>query len=215
MVIGIIGNDTIHFSDFEVISEFGLVRSISDDFADFAIDGILGLGPKPLKDSNSYIDMTTIMDVLAEQGAIEKKMYSVALARASDPVNDGVLNFGGIDTSMYEGDITFSNMIAGSSMWQIPIDGAKVSGKDIWLGSGKSAIIDTGTSLVGLMNGILEKWADGNDSYLRLFWMRSRFMPQSRMRKLMVIRILFLAILRLPWTSHSTTFPILFRRWTI
>lgn len=204
----------MRFAGFEIVSEFGLVRTVSDDFMNFTIDGILGLGPEPADSTTSYMDMDTVMDTLAKQGAIQKKMYGVALARASDPVNDGVLNFGGVDPSMYEGEVMFSNIVAGSTLWHIILEGAKVLGKDLELGGGRSAVIDTGTSLVSRVSGKLMKRADGFGSCLRLFRMRFGFTLRSRMRRLLGIRLSFLAILPLLLASRSITYPTRSRRRT-
>jgi hypothetical protein len=66
-VKGILANDTISFAGFNVNAEFGLATEVSDDFLDFEIDGIFGLG------SNSSAAESAIVSLLVQQGFIAKE----------------------------------------------------------------------------------------------------------------------------------------------
>lgn len=135
--------DDVSFAGFKVNIEFGLSTVVSSDFVNFPIDGIMGLGfPEASQQGAS-----TIMDVLVKAKLIDSKMFSVALSRATDGLNDGVVHFGRIVKSYYTGDMTFSKSISDLGYWEIDIDDAAVDGKSLGL-KGRTAIIDTGTSLI-------------------------------------------------------------------
>lgn len=89
----------------------------------------------------------TIMDNLVDNGFIKAKLFGIALSRHTDPVNDGVINFGGIDSGLFEGDLTFSPSVSQDGLWELAVDDAGVDGNTM-LFSGRTAVIDSGTSLV-------------------------------------------------------------------
>jgi hypothetical protein len=98
------------------------------------------------------------MDVLIDKKVISKKFYAVNLWRNADGgSNDGEINFGAPDTSRYDGDLNYISAIRNSNgFWEIPIADASVDGKSAGL-TGRTAIIDTGTSFVLMPQGDAEK----------------------------------------------------------
>lgn len=135
--------DNVGLAGFRVNIEFGLSTVISSEFAYFPIDGIMGLGfPEASQQGAS-----TIMDVLAKEKLIDSKMFSVALSRAEDKLDDGVVHFGRIEKSYYTGNMTYSDSISELGYWEIGLDGAALDGKSYGF-TGRTAIIDTGTSLI-------------------------------------------------------------------
>lgn len=149
-VIGSIASDTFRFAGFSVPADFGLVKTVTDDFVDFAIDGVMGLGPaKGEGQAEEKNDMTTIMETLVKQKVIDKKIYGVALGRASDGENNGVINFGALDPAMYQGELEYIDGVRGKGLWELPMVKVKVGEQSLKLeGDVRTAIIDTGTSLV-------------------------------------------------------------------
>ncbi|KAF8431037.1 aspartic peptidase domain-containing protein [Terfezia claveryi] len=142
-VEGTVARDDVSFAGFKVNIEFGLSTVVSSDFVSFPIDGIMGLGfPEASQQGAS-----TIMDVLVKAKLIGSKMFSVALSRATDGLNDGVVHFGGIDKSYYTGVMTYSKSISDLGYWEIDLDDTAIDGKTLGL-KGRTAIIDTGTSLI-------------------------------------------------------------------
>lgn len=87
------------------------------------------------------------MDELVDKGLIKSKLFGIALSRHGDEVNDGVINFGGIDSGLFEGDLTFTPSVSDQGLWELKLDDVSVDGNALGL-TGKTAIIDTGTSLV-------------------------------------------------------------------
>lgn len=102
------------------------------------------------------------MDNLVDNGFIKAKLFGIALSRHTDPVNDGVINFGGIDSGLFEGDLTFSPSVSQDGLWELAVDDAGVDGNAM-LFSSRTAVIDSGTSLVCTIffPGYLDLWLIG------------------------------------------------------
>lgn len=60
----------------------------------------------------------------------------------------GVLTLGGVNTSLYEGDIDYIQ-VTDSRHWQVPLNGLAVGGAQIHLPRDTQAFFDTGTALIG------------------------------------------------------------------
>lgn len=142
-VVGTVVSDVLSFAGFTMNMSFGLATQVSDDFIHFPIDGILGLG---FTEANQQ-GVATIMDELVIQNKISRKLFGIALSRAADGVDDGVLNFGAVDPALYDGEIKFAPSISQYGLWELAVDSATVDGQPI-ASTARTAIIDTGTSLV-------------------------------------------------------------------
>lgn len=142
-VTGVIARDDLSFAGFNLNMEFGLATALSSDFIDFPIDGIMGLGfPET---SQQRVD--TVMQVLAKDKLINKTMFSVALSRASDQLQDGVIHFGRIDPSYFTGKMVFSDTVTDMGYWEVAMDDVGLDGK-FFNFVNRTAIIDTGTSVL-------------------------------------------------------------------
>lgn len=144
-VQGFVVSDTIKFAGFELVISFGLATEVSEDFVNFPIDGIMGLGFP----DGSRQKVRTIMDELVDNGLIKAKLFGLALSRQTDAVNDAVINFGGIDSGLFEGSLSFSSSVSDDGLWELQLDNASVDGNK-FLPSGRTAVIDSGTSLVNI-----------------------------------------------------------------
>ncbi|KAG0642068.1 aspartic peptidase domain-containing protein [Tuber brumale] len=142
-VEGTLVSDDVSFAGFNMNISFGVATRVSDDFIYFPIDGIMGLG---FRDA-SIQNVPTIMDELVNNGLIDQKLFGIALARSTDAVNDGVVNFGAIDASLFEGELNFMPSVSQQGLWEIKLDDASVDGRGAGF-SGRTAIIDSGTSLI-------------------------------------------------------------------
>ena len=141
-VEGTIATDTVAFADLSVQMEFGLASTTSDDFDNYPMDGILGLG----RDSTgSGLDAPTFMQVLQKNKSLKKNMFGIHLDRHSDGNADGSITFGGTDDSKYSGDIIYVDTTGDVRDWKIPADDIQVDGESVGV-SGRNAIIDTGTT---------------------------------------------------------------------
>jgi len=142
-VSGVVVRDYISFAGFTINIEFGLSNTLSSDFVSFPIDGIMGLGFPEISQQQA----PTIMQILVKDNLVQKNMFSIALSRASDGYSDGVIHFGSIDPSYFEGKMAFTRTITDLGYWEIPLDDACIDGEPFGF-TGRSAIIDTGTSLM-------------------------------------------------------------------
>ncbi|KAI4167600.1 MAG: hypothetical protein LQ343_007098, partial [Gyalolechia ehrenbergii] len=140
-VSGLTATDTVSIAGISVSLPFGLASRVSDDFSAYPMDGILGLGPPASKS----MDFPTAMETIQKTKALSYNLFGVNLQRSSDGNTDGELSFGAPDTTKFQGDLSYTNNVDGSSMWEIPVDDAKVNGKSC-TSTRKSAIIDTGVS---------------------------------------------------------------------
>jgi cathepsin D len=142
-VSGVIASDTVAFSGFSIPLSFGLGSSVSDDFQSYPIDGILGLGwPQ-----SSSLKTPTVMDTLVSQKLVKANLFAVNLQRNSDGSNDGVVTFGDWDTTRFDGDLSWIDNVSKDGLWEISVSDVAVdsnAGKFV----GKTAIIDTGTSMI-------------------------------------------------------------------
>lgn len=141
-VDGVVAKDTVQLANYTVNMSFGLASTASDDFNNYPMDGILGLG----RAASDALNSPTIMQVLDSQGHLPANMVGIHLQRTSDGINDGQLTFGGVDSARFAGKLSYSKTISDDS-WQIAADDAGVDGKTAGL-KGKTAIIDTGTSYI-------------------------------------------------------------------
>lgn len=144
-VTGVLGTDSVSFADFRMNLTFGLVSNASSDFEDYPMDGILGLG----RSNSSTTGTLTAMETIAQSHSLQSNIIGIALQRSSDGAKDGEITFGGVDDTKFSGNITYTNTSPGTTEWQIPLDDAIVNGEPLNF-TGKSAIVDTGTSYIFL-----------------------------------------------------------------
>lgn len=141
-VEGIVGSDTVAFANYSVNMGFGLATNASNDFNNYPMDGILGLGRR----ASDQLGTPTIMEVLDNQGHLTQNILGVHLNRASDNTKDGEIVFGGVDTTKFSGSIAFTET-ANNNSWEIPVDDMLVNGTPCKF-TNRTAIIDTGTTFV-------------------------------------------------------------------
>jgi cathepsin D len=143
-VQGVTVRDTIAFANYSISTDFGSATVTSNDFNNYPMDGILGLG----RTASNEIGTRTVMQVLAEKNLLEANILGIHLQRNSEGAKDGQITFGGVDHSKFKGSLSYTATVsADSSLWEIPVDDLAISGTSCKL-AGKSAIIDTGTSYI-------------------------------------------------------------------
>lgn len=136
---GDLGQDTVSIADLNVTLSFGMASSASKAFSSYPIDGILGLG----RSGTAGWTIPSFMDAVAKGKQLKSNLVGFSLSRASDGHNDGEVTFGNVDTSKFDGNITYTE--TNDDTWTIPVDDAYVNGKACGF-SKKSATIDTGTT---------------------------------------------------------------------
>jgi len=118
------------------------------------VDGIIGVGPVDLTQRTLSPDtqatIPTVMDNAYSQGLISQEVLGVSFAPANsnDSIN-GKLTFGGVDQSLYVGDISYApvtDTFPASHFWGVNVT-ASYGLKSI-IPSSHSGIVDTGTTLI-------------------------------------------------------------------
>jgi len=107
-------------------------------------DGILGLGFGSL----SVGQIPTVMKELNASGMLKEPVFGFYLGNDED----GQFVLGGVDPAHYQGDFNFLPVIA-AGYWEIQLDQIKIGSEsaESWkmaLSKSKSAIVDSGTSLL-------------------------------------------------------------------
>ena len=142
-VSGLTVNDTVKIAEMSVPLSFGAASTTSDDFLEYPMDGILGLG----RAASNTMQYPTAMEAIKATEALPANLFGVMLQRDSDGSTNGELNFGAPDTSQYTGDLSFSDTVSNGKLWEIPVDDAAFNGQKCKF-TGKSAVVDTGTTFV-------------------------------------------------------------------
>jgi cathepsin D len=143
-VEGVTVTDTVAFANYSVEMGFGSATETSNDFNNYPMDGILGLG----RPASNQIGTPTIMQVLDNKNLLQANILGIHLQRNSDGAKDGQITFGGVDRSKFQGSLSYTATVStDSSLWEIPVDDVAVSGTSCKF-TGRSAIVDTGTSYV-------------------------------------------------------------------
>jgi cathepsin D len=143
-VEGVTVTDTVAFANYTVEMGFGYATNTSNDFNNYPMDGILGLG----RPGSNQIGTPTVMQVLDNKNLLQANILGIHLQRNSDGAKDGQITFGGIDHSKFQGSLSYTATVsADSNLWEIPVDDVAVSGTGCKF-TGRSAIIDTGTSYI-------------------------------------------------------------------
>lgn len=143
-VEGVTVTDTVAFANYTVEMGFGSATNTSNDFNNYPMDGILGLG----RPASNQIGTPTVMQVLDDKNLLQANILGIHLQRNSDGAKDGQITFGGIDRSKFQGSLSYTATVsADSNLWEIPVDDVAVSGTSCKF-TGRSAIVDTGTSYV-------------------------------------------------------------------
>lgn len=144
-VSGFLSSDTVKIANLSLDLGFGLANNASRDFTDYPMDGILGLG----RSNSSVTGPSTAMEAISQAKLLPSNIIGVSLQRNEDGAKDGEVTFGGVDTTKFEGSITYTAVSTATDRWEIPLDDAVVAGTHLNF-TGKSAIIDTGTSYIFL-----------------------------------------------------------------
>ncbi|OJJ44732.1 hypothetical protein ASPZODRAFT_725653 [Penicilliopsis zonata CBS 506.65] len=142
-VSGSLGTDTLSIAGLNLNMTFGLATNASNNFLDYPIDGILGLG----RSMDGTFGTPTFMDVVAREKLLKSNILGFSLSRASDGTRDGEITFGNVDKTKFIGNITYTSTQGTSNQWTIPLDDASVDGTACNFFN-RSAIIDTGTSYI-------------------------------------------------------------------
>jgi hypothetical protein len=170
-VAGEIAVDTVTCAGFTVEQQgFGLVEqtqsqgvgsSSSGQLIDPPLSGLMGLGFQSIANSGA----TPWWQYLA-QNVWKDPQFGVFMARfrGQRRVSDveqhgGEIIFGGVNTSLYQGDINYIDIgRTEQDYWRIPIEALAVNGKQVpYKSPSANAAIDTGTTLIGAPTSVVRE----------------------------------------------------------
>lgn len=171
-----IDNDTVTLSSDLIIEQQSIgVATTSRGFDGY--DGILGLGPAELTENTvtGTDEVRTVSDNLLSQGKISTEVLGVSFAPTTTaPNTNGVLTFGGVDTSKYTGEITYVPVTTeepASHYWGIDQSLTYGDQKAAVLNK-TSGIVDTGSTLLLISQDAFERYCNltnaTEDSYTGL-----------------------------------------------
>ncbi|XP_061387520.1 lysosomal aspartic protease-like [Musca vetustissima] len=110
-------------------------------FVDSSFDGILGMAYQTIAVDNVVPPFYNMF----AQGLVDSDVFSFYLTRGGTSDQGGELILGGVDSSLYSGDITYVD-VSEQGYWQFEMTSADISGNNVC--SNCQAIADTGTSLI-------------------------------------------------------------------
>ncbi|KIY43928.1 aspartic peptidase A1 [Fistulina hepatica ATCC 64428] len=145
--------DEVTITDDLVIDKQSIgVASIAIGFSGY--DGILGIGPTDLTEGTSgsaTSTIPTVTDNLYEDGTISDEVIGIYFQPAtSDEEETGVLTWGGTNSSLYTGSITYTDITStspASEYWGID---ESITYGSTTIMSSTAGIVDTGTTLIYL-----------------------------------------------------------------
>ncbi|KAF9067496.1 aspartic peptidase domain-containing protein [Rhodocollybia butyracea] len=153
-VAGTIAQDTVHMGSFSVTSQtFLLATSTSTGLVQNPVSGIMGLAFQSIASTES----TPFWQALVNAQSLSTPEMGVWLARAGNQsssdnadVPGGIFTLGGVNTTLFSGDIKFTNTAGTPSFWLLNLDSLTAQSQTITLNaSNQLAAIDTGTTLIG------------------------------------------------------------------
>ncbi|KAF9571419.1 Leucine aminopeptidase 1 [Mortierella alpina] len=148
-VSGTIAVDDVTIAGIKINKQtFGPASVVYGSPTALEFDGMLGLA----FDSNSEIGAATPVTNMMLQGQLDEPVVSVWLNKASNQdkslSNGGQFIFGGVDGSLFEGEITYVQVTSADD-WQVTVDEVHIGRKELPLSSSSAkAIVDTGSSYI-------------------------------------------------------------------
>jgi len=149
--------DTVTLNSDLVIDRQSIgVSSSQYDWLGNDLDGIFGLGPIDLTEdtvTNTY-EVPTVMDNLYAQRTISSEVLGIYFVPASADDTTGELTFGGYDNSKLQGDINYvpiTSISPASNYWGVD---QSISYEGVTILSQTAGIVDTGTTLILIANGM-------------------------------------------------------------
>ncbi|KHJ34511.1 putative vacuolar protease a [Erysiphe necator] len=147
---GFVSEDTVSIGDL-TIKEQLFAEAVSEPGLAFAFgrfDGILGLG----FDTISVNHIQPPFYTMVKQGLLDEPVFSFSL---SDGENNGSeVIFGGVDAELFTGNIT-KLPLRRKAYWEVDLQSISFGNQTAEF-EGTGAILDTGTSLIGLPSDVSE-----------------------------------------------------------
>ncbi|WFD01054.1 cathepsin D [Malassezia yamatoensis] len=164
-VQGYLAADNVSLAGYEVSGlNFGLATRLADGTIQAPASGIMGMGFESLSSSSA----TPFWQVASIQGKLKDPVFSFELTDINDSSSAGKVTAGGVftlgdlDDQQYSGEITWVDVASqygsrGIGYWGIKMDSLTVNGKSVSLGDTNLVAVDTGTTLIGAPESIVEQ----------------------------------------------------------
>lgn len=168
-VKGYMATETFTIADHTVTNQpFAVGTQITSELKDLETAGICGLGfpalsaggSRPIWQSAGESEFSFYLQRASRKtttfytgggdpaGTAAPGGFGKRASSDLDSAYGGVFTLGGTNSSLYQGDINWCNVIS-KSYWLITLGGVTVSNQTINIGSTEKAAIDTGTTLIG------------------------------------------------------------------
>ncbi|XP_065741125.1 gastricsin [Phocoena phocoena] len=168
---GFFGYDTLTVQGIKVPNqEFGLSeKEPGTNFLYAKFDGIMGMAYPAL----SMGGAPTVLQGMLQEGALTSPVFSFYLSSQQGSQDGGALIFGGVDSSLYTGQIHWAP-VTQELYWQIGIEEFLIADQATgWCSQGCQAVVDTGTSLLTVpqqfMSSLLQATGAEEDQYGQFF----------------------------------------------
>ncbi|XP_075152703.1 lysosomal aspartic protease-like [Haematobia irritans] len=140
---GFLSTDTVTVNGLAITSQTfaEAMAEPGTSFVDSSFDGILGMAYQSI----AVDDVVPPFYNMFSQSLVDSDVFSFYLTRAGTATQGGELILGGVDSSLYSGDLTYVD-VSDQGYWQFVMDSASISGNSVC--SSCQAIADTGTSLI-------------------------------------------------------------------
>ncbi|KAH8825929.1 aspartic peptidase domain-containing protein [Flagelloscypha sp. PMI_526] len=169
-VAGTIVADSVSFGEFTVDSQtFLSVSQTTQGLLVGTMSGILGLAWPALASTQS----TPFWKAASDAGQFDSQEFGFYLSRLRDQTrggssksegNGGVLTLGGVNQTLYTGDIEFTNLASSSfsqdeTFWLLDMTSILVNGNTVTVPSSSAlSAIDTGTTLIGGPSSVVQSF---------------------------------------------------------
>lgn len=150
-VSGQLVRDTVSFGNsIKALNQtFGLATTVSSDWAELPVDGLMGIGPDSLSVFPTN-DSKGVFSNLVDSKTLDQPIIGIALVKEDQkglgsPV--GEFKFGGVNKKWIRGDLDWKN-VTSHNFWGVDLTGIYVNGSNVMSPDDPPrAILDTGTSL--------------------------------------------------------------------
>ncbi|KAI0753747.1 acid protease [Fomes fomentarius] len=151
---GTLGRDVVRMAGFEVANQTFAVVTDQQDVIEAPVSGLMGMAFSTIASSHATPFWQTLADA---DGALDEPLMAfqftrfVDVAQAQKLEPGGTFTLGGVDSSLFTGDIDYQPIPDGQvGFWVQEITSLTVNGNSVSLlsGTGSYGAIDTGTTLV-------------------------------------------------------------------
>lgn len=131
---------------------FAVATSVSSGLTSASMEGIMGMGFQKLASSGE-----PPLWVAAGMDTFSFYLERASLTSSDSTQPGGTFTLGGTNTSLYQGDISYNSLIE-ELYWMVRLGGLGARGSDVNLDSLTRAAIDTGTTLIGGPDSVVQQF---------------------------------------------------------